>query len=152
MLLGDNGSMYFWDWRSGYNFQKLNSIAQPGSINSEAGIFALAFDRSGSRLVSAEADKTIKIYKEDENAVIPFQSNYFANNLINLSCNRHLMAVLFWWPVRMNNKYGCLSWQKIVFIFRPRRHIQRTGVRAFYERPSTKSVCIMFDICLNLWK
>lgn len=67
--LGDNGSMYFWDWRSGYNFQKLNSIAQPGSINSEAGIFALAFDKSGSRLVTAEADKTIKIYKEDENAV-----------------------------------------------------------------------------------
>ncbi|KAL5969072.1 Pleiotropic regulator 1, partial [Taenia solium] len=65
---GDNGSMYFWDWRSGYNFQKLNSIAQPGSINSEAGIFALAFDRSGSRLVTAEADKTIKVYKEDETA------------------------------------------------------------------------------------
>nr|CDS34393.1 pleiotropic regulator 1 [Hymenolepis microstoma] len=65
---GDNGSMYFWDWRSGYNFQKLNSIAQPGSINSEAGIFALAFDKSGSRLVTAEADKTVKIYKEDENA------------------------------------------------------------------------------------
>lgn len=61
--------MYFWDWRSGYNFQKLNSIAQPGSINSEAGIFALAFDRSGSRLVTAEADKTIKVYKEDETAV-----------------------------------------------------------------------------------
>ncbi|EUB59260.1 Pleiotropic regulator 1 [Echinococcus granulosus] len=65
---GDNGSMYFWDWRSGYNFQKLSSIAQPGSINSEAGIFALAFDRSGSRLVTAEADKTIKVYKEDETA------------------------------------------------------------------------------------
>uniref|UniRef100_A0A5K3EML0 Pleiotropic regulator 1 n=1 Tax=Mesocestoides corti TaxID=53468 RepID=A0A5K3EML0_MESCO len=65
---GDNGSMHFWDWRSGYNFQKISSIAQPGSINSEAGIFALAFDRSGSRLVTAEADKTIKIYKEDENA------------------------------------------------------------------------------------
>lgn len=62
--------MHLWDWRSGYNFQKLNSIAQPGSINSEAGIFALAFDRSGSRLVSAEADKTVKIYKEDETAVI----------------------------------------------------------------------------------
>uniref|UniRef100_A0A0X3NVG0 Pleiotropic regulator 1 n=2 Tax=Schistocephalus solidus TaxID=70667 RepID=A0A0X3NVG0_SCHSO len=66
---GDNGSMHFWDWKSGYNFQRLQSQVQPGSINSEAGIFALAFDRSGSRLVSAEADKTIKIFKEDETAM-----------------------------------------------------------------------------------
>lgn len=42
---------------------------QPGSIDSEAGIFASTFDKSGSRLLTCEADKTIKIYKEDENAV-----------------------------------------------------------------------------------
>ena len=66
---GDNGTMYFWDWRSGYNFQKFQTQVQPGSIDSEAGIFDLQFDMSGSRLMTAEADKTIKIYKEDETAV-----------------------------------------------------------------------------------
>jgi hypothetical protein len=42
---------------------------QPGSLDSEAGIFSLAFDKTGSRLISCEADKSIKIYKEDEDAV-----------------------------------------------------------------------------------
>ncbi|KAK3597718.1 hypothetical protein CHS0354_040094 [Potamilus streckersoni] len=64
----DNGSMYFWDWRTGYNFQRIQASVQPGSIDSEAGIFAMAFDQSNSRLITAEADKTIKIYKEDETA------------------------------------------------------------------------------------
>lgn len=41
---------------------------QPGSIAAENGIFSLCFDRSGSRLLSGECDKTIKMWKEDENA------------------------------------------------------------------------------------
>lgn len=65
---GDNGTLYFWDWRTGYNFQRLQAPVQPGSIDSEAGIFATTFDQSGTRLLSAEADKTVKIFKEDENA------------------------------------------------------------------------------------
>jgi pleiotropic regulator 1 len=65
---GDNGTLYFWDWRSGYNFQRLQALAQPGSIDSECGIFASTFDHSGTRLITCEADKTIKIYKEDETA------------------------------------------------------------------------------------
>ncbi|KAI9141982.1 putative Pre-mRNA splicing protein prp5 [Paraphysoderma sedebokerense] len=65
---GDNGSMYFWDWKSGYNFQKVDTVAQPGSLSSEAGIFASTFDRTGSRLFTCEADKTIKVWKEDEKA------------------------------------------------------------------------------------
>jgi pleiotropic regulator 1 len=65
----DNGSIYLWDWLTGYNFQRIQSAAQPGSIDSEMGVFALGFDQSGSRLLTCEADKTIKIYKEDENAV-----------------------------------------------------------------------------------
>ncbi|VDM39478.1 unnamed protein product [Toxocara canis] len=69
---GDNGSMYFWDWKSGFCFQKEQSKAQPGSIDSEAGIFAMAFDQSGSRLITGEADKTIKMYREDETAVQVF--------------------------------------------------------------------------------
>ncbi|VDO52100.1 unnamed protein product [Onchocerca flexuosa] len=36
-------------------------------VSGEAGIFALTFDQSGSRLITAEADKTIKMYKENEN-------------------------------------------------------------------------------------
>lgn len=64
----DNGTMSFWDYRTGYRFQQSESIVQPGSLDSEAGIFSLTFDRSGSRLITTEADKTIKIYKEDENS------------------------------------------------------------------------------------
>ncbi|EGG14869.1 hypothetical protein DFA_10742 [Cavenderia fasciculata] len=64
----DNGSMQFWDWKSGYCFQKLQTIVQPGSLDAEAGIFACTFDRTGTRLITAEADKTIKVYKEIENA------------------------------------------------------------------------------------
>ncbi|KAL3315524.1 hypothetical protein Ciccas_005847 [Cichlidogyrus casuarinus] len=75
----DNGSMYFWDWKSGYNFQRIQAQVQPGSIDSEAGIYALTFDKSGSRLVSCEADKTIKIYKEDDTAVSsPYRLLLFA--------------------------------------------------------------------------
>lgn len=61
--------MHFWDWRTGYNFQKLQTTVQPGSLDSEAGIFQCCFDASGCRLLTAEADKTIKIYKEDDTAV-----------------------------------------------------------------------------------
>lgn len=68
-VTGDNGTLHFWDWKTGYNFQRFQAPVQPGSIDSEAGIFAMTFDQSGSRLLTAEADKTIKIYKEDESAV-----------------------------------------------------------------------------------
>lgn len=58
----------FWDWRSGNCFQQGQTVPQPGSLDSEAGIYALAFDRSGSRLVTCEADKSIKMWKEDSSA------------------------------------------------------------------------------------
>ncbi|BES98088.1 Pleiotropic regulator 1 [Nesidiocoris tenuis] len=64
----DNGTLHCWDWRTGYNFQRLQAPVQPGSMDSESGIFALTFDQSGSRLITTEADKTIKIYKEDDTA------------------------------------------------------------------------------------
>lgn len=63
-----NGTLQFWDWKTAHCFQSTETIAQPGSVASEAGIFALAFDKSGSRLFSCEADKTIKMWVEDENA------------------------------------------------------------------------------------
>lgn len=60
-----------------YNFQRLQSPVQPGSMDSEAGIFSLTFDRSGTRLITTEADKTIKMYKEDPTAV----SQIFRHNI-----------------------------------------------------------------------
>ncbi|KAF2543851.1 hypothetical protein F2Q68_00030576 [Brassica cretica] len=39
-----------------------------GSLEGEAGIYAACYDQTGSRLVTCEADKTIKMSKEDENA------------------------------------------------------------------------------------
>ncbi|KAJ3679275.1 hypothetical protein LUZ60_017286 [Juncus effusus] len=62
---GDNGSLWFWDWKSGHNFQQAQTIVQPGSLDSEACIYAMSYDQSGSRLVTCEADKTIKMWKED---------------------------------------------------------------------------------------
>ncbi|XP_066921852.1 pleiotropic regulator 1-like [Clytia hemisphaerica] len=65
---GDNGSMHLWDWKTGYNFQRTQALVQPGSLDSESGIFSMTFDLSGTRLITTEADKTIKIYKEDDEA------------------------------------------------------------------------------------
>jgi len=64
----DNGTMKFWDYNTGYCFQKTETIAQPGSLGAENGIFAAEFDLTGTRLITGEADKTIKIWKEDEEA------------------------------------------------------------------------------------
>ncbi|KAF9574427.1 pre-mRNA-splicing factor prp46 [Mortierella alpina] len=64
----DNGAMGFWDWKSGHQFQQLDSLVQPGSLDSEAGIFCAEFDKTGLRLITGEADKTIKIWKEDDEA------------------------------------------------------------------------------------
>lgn len=65
---GDNGSMSFWDWKTGYRFQSIDTMAQPGSLDAEAGIMASTFDRTGLRLLTGEADKTIKVWKPDDEA------------------------------------------------------------------------------------
>ncbi|KAG9248730.1 WD40-repeat-containing domain protein [Calycina marina] len=65
---GDNGSMSFWDWKSGHRYQAMDAIAQPGSLDAEAGVMTSMFDRTGLRLITGEADKTIKVWKQDENA------------------------------------------------------------------------------------
>ncbi|KAI9598361.1 pre-mRNA splicing factor prp46 [Syncephalis fuscata] len=64
----DNGTMRFWDWNTGHCFQSGDAVVQPGSLESEAGVFTSIFDRSGLRLITGEADKTIKVWKEDETA------------------------------------------------------------------------------------
>lgn len=65
---GDDGSLQFWDWASGYSFQATKSIVQPGSLDAEAAIYAIEWDRTGTRMISCEADKTIKIWREDPDA------------------------------------------------------------------------------------
>lgn len=66
---GDEGTLYFWDWRTGHNFQKMKLPPQPGSIESEAGVLSIAFDRSGTRMITGESDKTIKMFRETEMAI-----------------------------------------------------------------------------------
>ncbi|KAK5120944.1 pre-mRNA-splicing factor prp46 [Meristemomyces frigidus] len=65
---GDNGSVAFWDWKTGHRFQYEDSVAQPGSLDAEAGIMSSTFDLTGLRLLTGEADKTIKVWRPDENA------------------------------------------------------------------------------------
>lgn len=65
---GDDGTVSFWDWKTGYRFQHTESLAQPGSLSAEAGIMCSTFDRTGLRLITGESDKSIKIWKQDENA------------------------------------------------------------------------------------
>jgi len=65
---GDDGSMHFWDYKTGYNFQSGSSIVQPGSLDAENAIFCTEFDGTGTRLITGEADKTIKIWKADDDA------------------------------------------------------------------------------------
>eukprot|EP01065_Artemidia_motanka_P016527 TRINITY_DN2017_c1_g1_i1.p1 TRINITY_DN2017_c1_g1~~TRINITY_DN2017_c1_g1_i1.p1 ORF type:complete len:511 (+),score=103.01 TRINITY_DN2017_c1_g1_i1:74-1534(+) len=64
----DNGGLHFWDWKSCHRFQEMQTIPQPGSLASEAGIFAATFDHSGTRLITGEVDKSIKIWREDPEA------------------------------------------------------------------------------------
>ena len=85
-MTGDNGTMHFWDWKSGYNFQRLQSAVQPGSIDSESGIFASTFDKSSCRLITCEADKTIKIYREDETAVRSIVILFLVTEIILYDC------------------------------------------------------------------
>ncbi|KAF1817311.1 pre-mRNA-splicing factor prp46 [Eremomyces bilateralis CBS 781.70] len=65
---GDDGSMSFFDWKTGHRFQSEDSIAQPGSLAAEAGIMCATFDRTGARLITGEADKTIKVWAPDTTA------------------------------------------------------------------------------------
>jgi pleiotropic regulator 1 len=65
---GDDGSLQFWDYKTGYKFQSAQSKVQPGSLEAENGVMAACFDATGTRLITGEADKTIKIWKEDPEA------------------------------------------------------------------------------------
>lgn len=68
MSAADDGTMNFWDYGTGHCFQRTETIAQPGSLDAENGILAAEFDLTGTRLITCEADKTIKIWREDDEA------------------------------------------------------------------------------------
>ena len=55
--------MSFWDWRSGHRFQSLDTTAQPGSLDAEAGLMSSTFDHTGLRLICGEADKTSRCHR-----------------------------------------------------------------------------------------
>ncbi|GBG34868.1 Guanine nucleotide-binding protein subunit beta-2-like 1 [Hondaea fermentalgiana] len=63
-----DGTMQFWDWASGHCFQSFRTTPQPGSLDSEACVLASAFDMTGSRLITCEADKSVKIWRQDRDA------------------------------------------------------------------------------------
>ena len=60
----DTGKLNFWDFDGSHRFQTLQTKVQPGSLDAEAGIFACTFDKTGTRLMTCEADKTIKVWAE----------------------------------------------------------------------------------------
>ena len=74
---GNSGEMRFWDWESGAPVCELGTSLngsggsgdlhpiQPGSLEGERGIYCSAFDRTGLRLFTGEADKSIKVRKEE---------------------------------------------------------------------------------------
>jgi pleiotropic regulator 1 len=43
-------------------------VVQPGSLESEAGVYAVAYDVTGSRLITCNADKTVGFMKPVEDA------------------------------------------------------------------------------------
>ncbi|KAK1807629.1 pre-mRNA-splicing factor prp46 [Friedmanniomyces endolithicus] len=47
---GDNRSIAFWDGKTGHRYQYEDSVAQPGSLDAEAGIMSSMFDLTGLRL------------------------------------------------------------------------------------------------------
>ncbi|CAN6674633.1 pre-mRNA-splicing factor Prp46p [Trichomonascus vanleenenianus] len=69
----DDGAMGFYDWKTGQRFQQMETIANPGSMESEKGILASTFDRTGLRLLTCETDKSIKVWREDPEATNPGQ-------------------------------------------------------------------------------
>lgn len=76
----DNGLISFWDLDSGCCTQSLKSVVQPGSLDSENGVFCMSFDHSQSRLITGECDKTIKVWKEDETATAESHPLIFNND------------------------------------------------------------------------
>ena len=60
--------MQFWDYGTWHCFQSIDPAAQLDILDAVNGIFPVEFDGTRTRLVTGEADKTIKIWKQDKKA------------------------------------------------------------------------------------
>lgn len=49
---GDNGSMWFWDWKSGHNFQQAQTVVQPGMcVDDLMFTFIVHFTKRSNRFI-----------------------------------------------------------------------------------------------------
>ncbi|KNZ56008.1 hypothetical protein VP01_2520g2 [Puccinia sorghi] len=79
----DNGSMTWWDYKTGLPFQTMSDIPQPGSLDAEAGVFCSTFDATGSRLITGHTD----IQAQFQSLLLSTSSNI--NNQLAID-NEHL--------------------------------------------------------------
>lgn len=97
-------------------------------MDNEAGIFSLTFDKSGTRLITTEADKTVKMYKEDDTAV------FIIYSINNQFCNF----------LKVDSK-------KISTFFSLKKHIQSTGDRKLLSEGNTKIGIIVDNFKIELF-
>ncbi|SCL98443.1 pre-mRNA-splicing factor PRP46, putative [Plasmodium chabaudi chabaudi] len=83
LILGsNNGQLHFYDWSSGYKYDTLTNKVVPGTVDCENSTLSMAFDKSESRLITTHGDKSIKIWKENEDATpenFPIKWNPYEN-------------------------------------------------------------------------
>ncbi|SOV10674.1 golgi organization and biogenesis factor, putative [Plasmodium sp. DRC-Itaito] len=83
LILGsNNGQLHFYDWSSGYKYDTLSNKVVPGTVECENSTLSMAFDKSESRLITTHGDKSIKIWKENEDATpenFPIKWNPYEN-------------------------------------------------------------------------
>ncbi|KEQ67451.1 WD40 repeat-like protein [Aureobasidium melanogenum CBS 110374] len=68
---GDDGLFTSWDRKTGQKFLQQKNKPDSGSLDAEAGILCSAFDRTGMQLIIGCADKTLKVYKEENTVSEP---------------------------------------------------------------------------------
>lgn len=61
-----DGKLCFMDWESNTAFQSAKTKLMPGTLEAEGEVFCVAFDVSGTRLISGVGDKTVKIWNRQE--------------------------------------------------------------------------------------
>lgn len=73
--------MTFWGWDAAAALQTIQTAAQPESLAVEADVFATECAVNGSRLLTAEADKTIKMWNAVDGATKADYSLNWARDL-----------------------------------------------------------------------
>ncbi|AQZ10667.1 PRP46 (YPL151C) [Zygosaccharomyces parabailii] len=67
---GDDGTLSFYDYKSGHKYQSMASQEVPGSLESERAILSSTFDQTGLRIITGETDKSIKMWKQISDATV----------------------------------------------------------------------------------